>query len=150
MVGGSNRRVRSSIREIKLERSASRKVFPTSEEYAPVMNRFLLFLWSITNYTMQLTHTYVIFGFGSFVSCARSGVGETNRERAAWEVGVALLQHQRLVRARATVCCSMRIGAAHFPVLATARIATDITAHSARPLRRDMVMASLLELRHKN
>jgi hypothetical protein len=44
---------------------------------------------------MQLPHTYVRFSFGSFVFCARSGVGETDCERADWEVGVAPLRHQR-------------------------------------------------------
>ena len=68
MVGGSNRWGRSSIRVIKLERSALRKVFPTSEEFAPMMNRVLLFLWSITTYAMQLAHAYVRFGFGLLCS----------------------------------------------------------------------------------
>ena len=33
-----------------------------------MMNRVLLFLWSITTYAMQLAHAYVRFGFGLLCS----------------------------------------------------------------------------------
>lgn len=91
------------------------------------MNRFLLFLWSITNYAMQLTRTYVRFGFGSFVFCARSGVGETDCERADREVGVAPYDTSVV---RATRYSSMRTGATHLLLLWPPRTATGPTAHA--------------------